>query len=359
MSRCATTRSLLDAVFAEIDLTRDQAGHVATCAECARALALLRRFDADLESVGRDLAPERVGSVHDLIRVGIPKEGSTVSWRNGFIGVAAVAVVLLAVTVASVLGDRSLGSDVGRLLGLALDRSEAARAFGIPDDAVVMVGGDAVGLRVANDADSARFQLLLMTADQREVRQVYESTLEVPPRTAGIFDQPVRCFGVLERDFYALIGMAWPAEREQVDVGGVSGEVAAFVVRGQGEEGRVAVLFVAPADGVDEQSRYRMRIGGTVGGGESSGTLVEVAIDCAQPATATCGDWAQWAPDTRASMTQWLTETRLEAVRAAQQLRDDASEVEIVTAAVSSIDKNCQMSPAERRLTDVVERLYD
>ena len=361
MSRCATTPSLLDVRFAEVDLTRDQAAHVAACAECVRAFALLRRFDAGLESIGHDLAPERVGDVRELMRVTVPEEGSTVSWRRGLIGVAAVAVVLLAIVGVSALGERPLGAEVGRVLGLGIDRSEAAEAFGIPEHAVVIVDDDAVGLRVSGDAAATTFELLVMEADERQVRQVHEQRLEIRPTSAGMFTQPVRCFGVLERDIYAMIGMAWPAEHEQVEVGGVSGEVAAFTVRGQGDEGRAAVLLVAPADEIDDESVFNLRIGGTVGGGRSTGPIGHEAVDCAQPATATCGDWANWAVGggTRVSMTQWLTESRLEAVRTAQQMPPNSTEAEIVNAAVSSIDKICQGSQPEERLTDIVERLYD
>lgn len=353
MSRCASTRRLLDAVFTDVGLTRDQAEHVASCAECARAFALQRRFDAGLESVGRDLATERVGSVHDLIGVSNQKGRSAVSWRNGFIGAAAVAVILLAVTVASVLGDGSLGSDVGRVFGLALDRSEAAQAFGIPADAVVMVGGDAVGLRVLEEGDSASFELLLMEAEEREVRNLYQHRIDIPPDSGGIFTQPVRCAGLLERDLYAIMGMGWPSPRARAHavVSGVSGETAVFETMTD----RAAVLFVAEGDAVDRDTVYRLR----VGGGESTGPLEDTAVNCAQPATATCGEWGNWAVGTQASITKWLTEARFAEVRISQQLPADASEAEVVSAAVSSIDKNCEMSPAGMRLTEIVEQLYD
>ncbi len=359
MSRCAATRSLLDAQFAEIDLTRDQAAHLSACAECARAMALLRRFDRDLASVGRDLAPERAGSLHELIQVTVPKEGETVSWRTGFIGVAASAIVVLAVLGASALGERFAGTDIEGVFSQPLDRSEAAAAFALPENAVVMVGGDAVGLRVTGDATSARLELLLISAAQREVRQVFEQTVDLLPGGGGMSTQPVRCFDVLERDVYALIGMAWPAGRQRVGIIGASGETATFVVRDHGEEDRLVTLFVADAAEVNEDSNFALQNSGDAGGILATGPLMRGSVDCAQPGTAACRDWERWQPATRASLTEWLVETRLEAVRTSQQLRADATEREIVDAAVGSIDKNCQGSPPDTMLTDIVLRLYD
>jgi len=355
MSRCATTPSVLEARFAEVDLTRDQAAHVAACAECARAFALLRRFDADLESIGHDLAPERAGDVRELMRMAVPEEGSTVSWHRGLIGVAAVAVVLIVVTGALFLGDRSFGADVGRVFGLGMDRSEAAAALGLPEDAVVMVGGDAVGLRVREGGASATLELLVVEASDRRVRQVYEDQLDIRPDSGGVYLQPVRCFGLLEEDVHAIMALGWSSgltlEVGRAGIGGIPGRHVVF----ETSNDRTALLFVADAESVAADNSYLL----DMGTGAASGTIEDHEENCAQPATAACGDWSEWSAGTRASMTEWLTETRLDAVRVAQQMPPNSTEAEVVDAAVSSIDKNCQGSPPDMRLMQVVERLYD
>lgn len=353
MSRCARTEQLLDAAFAGVDLTRRQAKHLAACAECARALALLRRFDSRLGAVGRQVAPERLGAIHDLIGVSIPREGDTVSWRNGLMSVAGIAALLLAVLVTSGLGEGWPGGNIGRVLGLRLHSAEAASAFRIPEDAVVIVGDDAVGLRIRDLGNAATFELLLMDATDRRVRQVYETELRVPADSAGMFSQAVRCLGVLEGDVYALVAMGWPGPQvgSSAVVGGPSGQLAEFRTSG----GRLGAVFVADADAVGDETVIHLRIGG----GESRSTLGHDAVECAQPATATCRDWEQWETGTRASLTEWLVETRLEPVRTVQHLPANATDGEVVNAAVGSIDKSCQGSPADRRLADVVERLYD
>lgn len=318
----------------------------------------MRRFEADLRSTGRDLAPERAGHVHDLTGVSIPKGGRTVSWRNGLIGVAAAAVVLLAIAAAAMLGDRSVGSDVGRVFGLGMNRSEAAEAFGIPENAVVLVGGDAVGLRVRETGASATLELLVIAASDRRVRQVYEGRVDIPPRSGGVDFQPVRCFGLLERDVYAIIALGWPIpDRAGVSsagagIGGITGEHVVF----ETPNDRTALLFVAEAEDVAADSSFLMDMGGGMMG---SGSLEdEGAVNCAQPATATCGDWSEWADGTRASMTAWLTETRLDAVRTAQHMPANATDAEVVDFAVASIDKSCR-GDSDTRLSEIAARLYD
>lgn len=56
MSRCRQTDALLSAVFAEDGPTAAQADHVTGCPECARALALARRFDGELHRIGGAIA---------------------------------------------------------------------------------------------------------------------------------------------------------------------------------------------------------------------------------------------------------------------------------------------------------------
>jgi len=101
MSRCRQTDAILDATFAGAGLTRDQGAHVTVCAECARALSDARRFDATLERIGLELAPEPAPPVADLLSVGgsQPKGGRLMTARNGLIGGAAVVVVIGAIAI--------------------------------------------------------------------------------------------------------------------------------------------------------------------------------------------------------------------------------------------------------------------
>ena len=357
MSRCATTASLLDAAFGGRDLTRDEAAHAQACPECAHALALQRRFDSDLGAVAQDLAPVHAGPIHELIDLVPSKEKSIVTWRSGFIGAAAVAGIVVAVVITSFVGDGSAFRDVGRILGLRVDTAEAAAAFGVSEEAVVSVGRDALGLKIEDRGNSAQLHLLLLDSEDRKVRQLYEQRLDIPPGSGGLFTEPVRCFGVMDRDLYVIVAMGWPAPgaRAHAAVGGIDAEAAEVADFGT-VGGRVGALLAADADSVDpERTRITLRIGG----GESRNPLAHLSADCAEPSTATCGRWSSWSPATRESVTEWLVETRLEAVRSAQQLPSTTPEDEIVAAATSSIDKNCQGSGPDTRLTEIVERLYD
>ena len=57
-------------------------------------------------------------------------------------------------------------------------------------------------------------------------------------------------------------------------------------------------------------------------------------------------------------LTEELIVGRLEAVRTSQQLAETATFSEITTAALASLDKGCQGSPADQFLADIVEALY-
>ena len=355
MSRCANTHAMLEAAFAERDLTRDEAAHVAACAECAHALALQRRFDSDLGAIAQDLAPVHAGPIDQLIDLAPPNEKSIVSWRSGFIGAAAVAVVLVVVAMPSLIGGAGTGSSLARLLGLPVEVPEAARAFGISEAAVLTVGDDAIGLDIDETPGTADVKVLVMSAQDRKVREVYEQELTVLPGSNGLFSRTVECFGVTDRDLYAVVAMYWPMGRVPwVSVEGVEGHLAEFETRG----GRGGGLFVAYADEVDPHALVRVQLGT---GGPPPAPLVEdeFVAQCASPSTATCGQWADWQPSTRQSITRWLVEDRLESARTSQQLPPGASEDEIVTAATSSVDKNCQFSAPDLPLTRIVERLYD
>lgn len=99
MTRCRQTDALLDAAFAGLDLTRPQADHPATCAECAHALAQLRRFDGELDRIGHELAPEPLLPTVDLAAVSPAAEARpVVVTRRGLlavtVGVLAIGVML-------------------------------------------------------------------------------------------------------------------------------------------------------------------------------------------------------------------------------------------------------------------------
>ena len=97
MSRCHQTDALLDATFAGSDLTRQQAAHVAHCAECARALSDTRRFDAALARVGLDLSPALAPSATEVLAAdgSHTKEGRLMmTVRRGLISSVAGAVVI-------------------------------------------------------------------------------------------------------------------------------------------------------------------------------------------------------------------------------------------------------------------------
>lgn len=83
MTRCATTPAVLGALLAAERITPEEAAHVGTCAECARQVAALRRFDGVLVAVGRDLAPEPMPPAADVIAAGAePTTERPMTWRR-------------------------------------------------------------------------------------------------------------------------------------------------------------------------------------------------------------------------------------------------------------------------------------
>ncbi|MGH2380322.1 MAG: hypothetical protein ACRDG7_03760 [Candidatus Limnocylindria bacterium] len=116
MSRCRQTDALLDATFAGIELTRAQAEHVVSCADCAVAMAQLRRFDIGLTEAVAEIAGEPLPSTAGL-GVANALEGGQPMPQSRMRALAAVSAVGVLV-VAVVLG-------VGTL---------APQLFGTPDD---------------------------------------------------------------------------------------------------------------------------------------------------------------------------------------------------------------------------------
>lgn len=68
MSSCRQTDSLRSAVLAG-EITRADASHLADCAQCARELAHLRRFDRSLAHVVREMAPEPLPPAADGVGI--------------------------------------------------------------------------------------------------------------------------------------------------------------------------------------------------------------------------------------------------------------------------------------------------
>lgn len=95
MNRCPQTDAVLEVTFAGDDLTGAQAAHVASCSECAHAVAHARRFESELNLTGADLAPEQMPSPA-TIGADTPagRGGRTVKWRRVIVG--GVATLMLA-----------------------------------------------------------------------------------------------------------------------------------------------------------------------------------------------------------------------------------------------------------------------
>lgn len=116
MSRCHQTDALLDAIFVGTDLTRAEAAHIAACTECARALALARRFDGELQRVGLDMSPEPLPITVELAVESAPmsiRGGRSMTWKRSLIGGVVAATLLVAVVFG---GGQWLGSRFGGAL---------------------------------------------------------------------------------------------------------------------------------------------------------------------------------------------------------------------------------------------------
>lgn len=103
LNRCARTAALLDAAFSDAELTSLEAAHVAACAECARALALARRFDGELHRVAAELTADPSNGAAAMRQVRPELTGGpNVKRIPTVLAIAAIAAVgLLAVAVTS------------------------------------------------------------------------------------------------------------------------------------------------------------------------------------------------------------------------------------------------------------------
>lgn len=110
MSRCGRTDALLDAIFSDTGPTASQARHLAACPECARLLALARRFDGELHHVGGELAELHTtdGSEANRLREHESKGGRDVWGAPLPLGKAAL-VVAIAVLGVVALSNAPLG----------------------------------------------------------------------------------------------------------------------------------------------------------------------------------------------------------------------------------------------------------
>lgn len=191
MSRCPETDVLLDSVFAAMELTRSQASHVASCAECAHALSQARRFDTGLERIGLDLSPEPVLPAADLLAAepSYSKGGRLVRVRRGLVGGAA-AVVLIGLLI---VGARWLSASSGSG-GIGAEPHAAAIASdfdGWLEDAeeAASVGqisqGDSPRLVRVEDCDRD-FTAVLQDDDSREFWWVSGPKDDASEATGGI-----------------------------------------------------------------------------------------------------------------------------------------------------------------------------
>lgn len=131
MTRCRQTDALLDAAFAGLDLTRPQAGHAAACAECAHALAQLRRFEGELERIGHDLAPEPMPPAEEVpVTPTKAMAGGAMTLRRGLVAIG-VGVLAIGISLggnwwlASLVGEPLRGGEAGSVADLRawLDRA--------------------------------------------------------------------------------------------------------------------------------------------------------------------------------------------------------------------------------------------
>lgn len=107
MNRCRRTDSLLAEVFAGRALTREQREHATDCSECARVLALSRRFERELQTAVTAMVPEpTTAAVARADDAPVPHRGGHQMWQRTMVAItsAALAVAVIA------LGSGVLGS---------------------------------------------------------------------------------------------------------------------------------------------------------------------------------------------------------------------------------------------------------
>lgn len=129
MSRCRRTGAVLDIVLAGEGLTSGESDHAATCAECAHALALARRFDGELRRVSDDLATDPTTWAR--------QKGGRHVWRGALLAGTVVVAISLAVVGVQVWRD---GSNLGML---AADGPSAEQLNEWLDRSLVIAHGQA------------------------------------------------------------------------------------------------------------------------------------------------------------------------------------------------------------------------
>lgn len=127
MSRCSQTDSILQMIFADRDLTRDQMAHAALCAACAHAVAEARRFDRAMWLVGSEVTEEALPAAHTL------PDSPDGEWEARSMGsrrsVATGVGVALAVVLAVVAGGPWLSTQLSDRLNLAAIQPEVVDAW--------------------------------------------------------------------------------------------------------------------------------------------------------------------------------------------------------------------------------------
>lgn len=110
MSRCSQTAPIVDSLFSGLDLTASQESHAGSCADCARATSLARRFERELGSVSRELSPDMMPAFAQAdwgtrISIARPARG-----RQLWLGLAAAIAAAVAIVVILPAGNSALGS---------------------------------------------------------------------------------------------------------------------------------------------------------------------------------------------------------------------------------------------------------
>lgn len=359
MSRCAQTDAILEASFGS-GITRVEAVHAAQCPECARALAVARRFENELRTAGAELSPEPMPAPEEVVMV---TDGSDSPARRGWIRIAAGAAVTAVLVGAFYVGGQWLGDSFGSVFqapsGAIGSLAEAAELIGAPTDGVLITDDGVVGIRDLGET----LELVLVRTTGGGLSDVVLDT--VPARAISV----ISCADdeLTQGDF------VWGSSPGVI---GVEGDGDAMV-RG---DGLVVFAFDPDADarrvslvernGVTEIDHGRWHVQDCLVARADAQEIEAAAVreaerrarealDALPPEALDCADWRELSEPlqltaTREVIFEWL----IPAVRAREELPDGTVD-EVVRAARSSLDRACQdVANARRMIDDVAILLY-
>ena len=359
MSRCARTGEIVEASFGP-GITRADAGHAAQCPECARALAVARRFENELRTAGAELSPEPMPAPEEVVMVtdgSEPRSGW--AWSRMVAG-AAVTVVLVGVFY---YGGQWLGDSFGSVFqapgGAGGSLAEAAELIGAPPDGVLITDDGVVGIRDLGET----LELVLVRTTGGGLSDVVLDT--VPERSISV----ISCADdeLTQGDF------VWGSSPGVI---GVEGDGDAMV-RGDGlvvfafDPGAAARrVGLVERNGVTEIDHGRWHVQDCLVARADAQEIEEAAVreaerrarealDALPPEALDCADWQELSEAaqltaTREVIFEWL----IPAARAREEL-PDATVDELVSAARSSLGRACQdTANARRSLDDVAILLY-